>query len=297
MTGPALAAAAGLGFGVFQTLNRRAVGGMKDAYLATFLQLLVALGVLSPQGAREALGDLGPTVAFLAALLVLADGCRRAGLFGAVGAAMAVRARGGPRRLLGLVFAAAAATTAVLSLDATVVLLTPVVFATAGSSQAMKTAWIEDLLSLVPPISFLVAARFARKGPDAEYINGRARAYNVAFVVSAVALTGVGLGLVFDGLHVLVTGTRPTIGAIAGATPKMTATWLIIRWAFGPSKRSRMTVRLTIVEPPAARPWATRPTSSHSSDGANAHATDATAYTSSEPMITGLRPTASDSGP
>ena len=46
MTGPALAAAAGLGFGVFQTLNRRAVGGMNDAYLATFIQLLTALGVL-----------------------------------------------------------------------------------------------------------------------------------------------------------------------------------------------------------------------------------------------------------
>ena len=46
MTGPALAAVAGLGFGVFQTLNRRAVGGMRDAYLATFLQLLVALAIL-----------------------------------------------------------------------------------------------------------------------------------------------------------------------------------------------------------------------------------------------------------
>jgi drug/metabolite transporter (DMT)-like permease len=46
VTGPALAAAAGLGFGVFQTLNRRAVGGMNDAYLATFLQLVTALGVL-----------------------------------------------------------------------------------------------------------------------------------------------------------------------------------------------------------------------------------------------------------
>jgi drug/metabolite transporter (DMT)-like permease len=46
VTGPALAAAAGLGFGVFQTLNRRAVGGMSDAYVATFLQLLVALAVL-----------------------------------------------------------------------------------------------------------------------------------------------------------------------------------------------------------------------------------------------------------
>jgi drug/metabolite transporter (DMT)-like permease len=44
--GPVLAAAAGLGFGVFQTLNRRAVGGMADAFLSTFLQLLVALAVL-----------------------------------------------------------------------------------------------------------------------------------------------------------------------------------------------------------------------------------------------------------
>ena len=64
MTGPALAAAAGLGFGVFQTLNRRAVGGMKDAYLATFLQLLVALGVLVVASlATEDLGLLGEATA------------------------------------------------------------------------------------------------------------------------------------------------------------------------------------------------------------------------------------------
>jgi len=43
----------------------------------------------------------------------------------------AAGARGTPRRLLALVFVIAAAVTAVLSLDATVVLLTPVVFATA----------------------------------------------------------------------------------------------------------------------------------------------------------------------
>jgi arsenical pump membrane protein len=94
--------------------------------------LIVVLGVLSVHGARIALDRLGPTVGFLAALLVLADGCRRAGLFEALGAAMAVGARGEPRRLLAMVFVAAAATTAVLSLDATIVLLTPIVFATAA---------------------------------------------------------------------------------------------------------------------------------------------------------------------
>ncbi len=94
--------------------------------------LLVAAGAVSAHDAGEALGDLAPTVAFLAALLVLADGCRREGLFRALGALMARGARDEPRRLLALVFAVASAVTAVLSLDATVVLLTPVVFATAA---------------------------------------------------------------------------------------------------------------------------------------------------------------------
>ena len=94
--------------------------------------LLVVVGILSVHGARDALGQLGPTVGFLAALLVLADGCRRAGMFDALGAWMALGSRGRPRRLLAMVFLAAAGTTAVLSLDATVVLLTPIVFATAA---------------------------------------------------------------------------------------------------------------------------------------------------------------------
>jgi arsenical pump membrane protein len=93
---------------------------------------LVAVGALSVSDARHAIGDLGPTVGFLAALLVLAEGCRREGLFDAMGGLMAAGARGSPRRLLALVFVVAVAVTAVLSLDATVVLLTPVVFATAA---------------------------------------------------------------------------------------------------------------------------------------------------------------------
>jgi arsenical pump membrane protein len=53
-------------------------------------------------------------------------------LFRACGAWMARASGGRPRGLLAQVFVIAAATTAVLSLDATVVLLTPVVFATAA---------------------------------------------------------------------------------------------------------------------------------------------------------------------
>jgi arsenical pump membrane protein len=94
--------------------------------------VLVAVGILSSADARSALRQLGPTVGFLAALLVLADGCRRAGMFDALGAGMALGSRGRPARLLAMVFLAASVTTAVLSLDATVVLLTPIVFATAA---------------------------------------------------------------------------------------------------------------------------------------------------------------------
>jgi arsenical pump membrane protein len=93
---------------------------------------LVALGVLSSADARAAVKELGPTVGFLAALLLLADGCRRAGMFDALGAFMASGSEGRPARLLALVFLVAAGTTAVLSLDATIVLLTPIVFATAA---------------------------------------------------------------------------------------------------------------------------------------------------------------------
>lgn len=94
--------------------------------------LLLLVGVISLTEARHAVARFGPTVGFLAALLVLGDGCRRAGLFDAFGWSMAIGSRGRGKRLLAMVFVIAACTTAVLSLDATVVLLTPVVFATAA---------------------------------------------------------------------------------------------------------------------------------------------------------------------
>lgn len=45
MTGVALAAAAGIGFGLFQSVNRAALRGM-DAYASTFLQVLVSAAIL-----------------------------------------------------------------------------------------------------------------------------------------------------------------------------------------------------------------------------------------------------------
>ncbi len=42
-----------------------------------------------------------------------------------------------------------------------------------GGSQAMKTAWIEDVLSMIPPVLFLIALRQRSKQPDARFPYGR----------------------------------------------------------------------------------------------------------------------------
>src|SRR4051794_38184091 len=40
---------------------------------------------------------------------------------------------------------------------------------TMGSSQTMKAMWTEDLLSLVPPIAFLIGTHFFHHPPDKDF--------------------------------------------------------------------------------------------------------------------------------
>lgn len=94
--------------------------------------LAVVTGLISPDAAWREILELGPTVGFLAAILLLGHLADVEGVFAWLGARLAGASRGRPQRLLGLVFVTAAGTTAVLSLDATVVLLTPVVLLTAA---------------------------------------------------------------------------------------------------------------------------------------------------------------------
>jgi arsenical pump membrane protein len=92
----------------------------------------IAAGLVTPTAALAEVSTLGPTVGFLAAILLLGHLVDGEGVFTWLGARLASASSGNPRRLLALVFASAAGVTAALSLDATVVLLTPVVLATSG---------------------------------------------------------------------------------------------------------------------------------------------------------------------
>jgi arsenical pump membrane protein len=123
--------------------------------------LLVALGVVPAAAARHELAELGPTVAFLAAVLALSHLADEAGVFRYAGAVAARLARGSAHRLLAVVFVIASVVTAALSLDATVVLLTPVVIATAvavgarARPPAYACAHLANSASLLLPVSNL----------------------------------------------------------------------------------------------------------------------------------------------
>ncbi|MFD7958059.1 SLC13 family permease [Streptomyces ardesiacus] len=148
-----------LGVLAFAVLRPR---GLPEAVAAVpAAVLVVALGTVTPREAWEQTRTLLPVVVFLALVLMLAYLCAKEGLFEAVGAAVARRCGGSPRRLLTGVFAMACAVTAVLSLDATAVLLTPVVLATASRAGARArphvyaTAHLANSASLLLPVSNL----------------------------------------------------------------------------------------------------------------------------------------------
>ncbi|MFJ9845286.1 arsenic transporter [Kitasatospora sp. NPDC101155] len=123
--------------------------------------LVIATGAISPAHAAAETERLGPVIGFLAAVLVLAQLCDDEGLFRACGAWMARTSAGSPRRLLAQVFVVASVVTAVLSLDATVVLLTPVVFVTAARLGARPKPHVyacthlSNTASLLLPVSNL----------------------------------------------------------------------------------------------------------------------------------------------
>lgn len=121
----------------------------------------VLLGLVTVSDAREQVVELLPTVVFLAFILVLAHLADALGVFTWIASVMGRSAQGSPHRLLTSVFAAAAVTTAVLSLDATVVLLTPAVI---GAARALRmsprphsyaTAHLSNSASTLLPVSNL----------------------------------------------------------------------------------------------------------------------------------------------
>lgn len=97
-----------------------------------------------------------------------------------------------------------------------------------GSSQAMKTAWIEDTLSLIPPILFLITRKIETKPPTRFYPYGFHRVGSLGFFLSATALTGMGAFLIYDSGSALLLREHPTIGNVQFLGLDVWLGWLMI---------------------------------------------------------------------
>lgn len=89
-----------------------------------------------------------------------------------------------------------------------------VMFLAMGQSQAMKTAWIEDILSLIPPCVFLISERWQKRAPDERFPYGYRRASGIAFIVASASLAIFGGLLFYHSAMSLIRAEHPTIGSI-----------------------------------------------------------------------------------
>ncbi|HEY0407195.1 MAG TPA: cation transporter [Pyrinomonadaceae bacterium] len=103
-----------------------------------------------------------------------------------------------------------------------------VISLTMGASQTMKAMWTEDVLSLIPPIAFLIGTRYFGKPPDDEFPYGYRRAVMIAFLAAAVALLGFGLYIFIDSVIKLLMAEAPTIQTVELFGHRVWLGWLMI---------------------------------------------------------------------
>lgn len=98
----------------------------------------------------------------------------------------------------------------------------------AGQSDAMRAAWVEDALTFLPPIAFLIAMRLIRHKRNARFPYGHHRAVGIGQLVSATALLAMGALLIFDSVRGVLAGERTAIGIMVLFGHDIWAGWVMI---------------------------------------------------------------------
>jgi divalent metal cation (Fe/Co/Zn/Cd) transporter len=108
------------------------------------------------------------------------------------------------------------------------IFITAVLAAFAGSSQVIKTEWMENAFAIIPITGVLLTYQFENKPPDAGRPFGYHRAATIAFVAAAFAIAGIGFYLVFEATSNLIRGERPSIGGFQFFGHTVWLGWILI---------------------------------------------------------------------
>jgi arsenical pump membrane protein len=136
--------------------------GVSEAWVALGGALaLLATGAVDPAALPGIAGETADVLLFLLGMMTLTGIVERAGIFDLLAEGCARSARGSGRRLYVLLFLLGAVVTALLSLDVTVIVLTPIVYAVTRRRALdplpfmFATAFVANTASLALPVSNL----------------------------------------------------------------------------------------------------------------------------------------------
>jgi divalent metal cation (Fe/Co/Zn/Cd) transporter len=96
---------------------------------------------------------------------------------------------------------------------------------TMGGSQAMRTSFFEDLVSIVPAAMFLLCTRVARRRPTPDYPYGFHGAVSIGYLTASIALVAMGTFLLAEALIKMIAVERTTIGGMTIAGYTVWAGW------------------------------------------------------------------------
>jgi divalent metal cation (Fe/Co/Zn/Cd) transporter len=84
-------------------------------------------------------------------------------------------------------------------------------FLVMSNSQTMKTVWLEDMLGIIPPASFLIASKIIFWKPNKNFPYGYHKINGIAYLISSLALFILGVYLLLDGSYVLIMQEHPQV--------------------------------------------------------------------------------------
>jgi divalent metal cation (Fe/Co/Zn/Cd) transporter len=87
-------------------------------------------------------------------------------------------------------------------------------YVTMGTSQAMRTNFFDDVISMVPAVAFLLAIKIAVRAPSVRFPYGFHTSVSIGYLTASLALLAMGSFLLIEAAVKLIADERTTIGGM-----------------------------------------------------------------------------------